>query len=202
MKLQALQPDVQPAEFLIPPEGCTLGRAPTCDIVVNRLTVSRFHARIEFNGMRYVLQDLESANGTFVNEHAIHQSTVLRDQDCIGLGSAAPLIRFLDFDPTQVMQRRTLTYDERSMTFHFLRTPLKLTPVQFRLLLHLYQHAGEVCTRERCAQAIWGHEYEPGMDADALDQVVSSLRSTLRKVEPTANPIETRRALGFILLDA
>jgi DNA-binding response OmpR family regulator len=170
--------------------------------VVNRLTVSRFHARIEFNGMRFVVQDLESANGTFVNEHAIRQPTVLRDQDIIGLGSPTPLLRFFDVDPTQVMQRRTLTYDERAMTFHFLHTPLKLTPVQFRLLLHLYQHAGEVCTRESCALAVWGREYEPGMDADALDQVVSSLRSALRKIEPTANLIETRRALGFILLDA
>jgi hypothetical protein len=202
MKLQALQPDVQPADLLIPAEGCTLGRAPACDIVVNRLTVSRFHARIEFNGMRFVVQDLESANGTFVNEHAIHQPTVLRDQDVIGLGSPTPLLRFFDVDPTQVMQRRTLTYDERAMTFHFLHTPLKLTPVQFRLLLHLYQHSGEVCTRESCALAVWGREYDPGMDADALDQVVSSLRSALRKVEPIANLIETRRALGFILLDA
>lgn len=202
MKLQALQPDVQPGEYLIPPEGCTLGRAPTCDIVVNRLTVSRFHAHIEFNGMRYIVQDLESANGTFVNEHLVQHPTILRDQDLIGLGSPAPLLRFLDFDPTQVMQRRALTYDERSMTFQFLRTPLKLTPVQFRLLLHLHQHAGEVCTREACAQAIWGREYEPGLDADALDQIISSLRSALRKIEPTVNLIETRRAVGFLLLDA
>ncbi len=202
MKLQALQSDVQPAEYLIPAEGCTLGRAPTCNIVVNRLTVSRFHARIEFNGMRFVIQDLESANGTFINEHPIQQATVLRDQDIIGLGSPAALLRFLDVDPTLVMQRRALTYDERTMTFQFLHTPLKLTPVQFRLLLHLYQHAGDVCTRESCAQAVWGREYDPGLDADALDQVVSSLRSTLRKVEPTLNPIETRRALGYVLLDA
>src|SRR5262245_23472508 len=45
-RLIALQPDVQPAQFSLTEDGCTLGRASTCDIVVPRSLVSRLHARI------------------------------------------------------------------------------------------------------------------------------------------------------------
>ena len=43
--------------------------------------------------------------------------------------------------------------------------PLELTAAQFRLLSHLYQNVGNLCTRESCAAAIWGRDYDPGMDA-------------------------------------
>ena len=71
--------------------------------------------------------------------------------------------------------------------------------MQFRLLRQLFQHAGDVCSRESCAQAMWGRDYEPGMDASALDQAVSSLRRALRKANPEAKLIETRRDLGYVL---
>jgi DNA-binding response OmpR family regulator len=85
------------------------------------------------------------------------------------------------------------------MLFSLDNQPLDLTPAQFRLLRHLYQFAGEVCTRESCAEALWSREYEPGLDADALDRAFSSLRSYLRRTAATADLIETRRGLGYVL---
>jgi DNA-binding response OmpR family regulator len=85
------------------------------------------------------------------------------------------------------------------MTFYLEERPLSLTPQQFRLLSHLYQHAGEVCTRERCAEAIWGRDYDPGMDADALDRAIANLRAQLRQVDPDSDLIQTRRGLGYVL---
>jgi DNA-binding response OmpR family regulator len=85
------------------------------------------------------------------------------------------------------------------MTFILNKKPLDLTPAQFRLLHYLYQHAGEVCTRETCAQAIWGRDYDPGLDADALDRAMSNLRGQLRQVDPDSDLIETRRGLGYLL---
>jgi pSer/pThr/pTyr-binding forkhead associated (FHA) protein len=45
----------------------SIGRAKDNDIVVENLSVSRNHARIRFHNGKYVLTDLNSANGTFVN---------------------------------------------------------------------------------------------------------------------------------------
>ena len=54
------------------------------------------------------------------------------------------------------------------MRFSLDQQPIELTAAQFRLLTHLYQNAGNLCTRESCAAAIWGRDYDPGMDAAAL----------------------------------
>ncbi|MCB0104972.1 MAG: FHA domain-containing protein, partial [Caldilineaceae bacterium] len=196
--LLALHADVQPAQSVLEADVYTLGRSPLCQIVVQRATVSRLHAKIEREGLRYLLVDAGSANGTFVNSQRLHAPHLLSDRDLIGLGAATALLHFVDPDPTVIPALR-LHYDERKMLFSLDNQPLDLTPAQFRLLHHLYQFAGEVCTRESCAEAIWGRDYDPGMDADALDRAFSSLRSQLRRVEPEADLIETRRGLGYVL---
>lgn len=196
--LIALHEEIQPGEWILEADVYSLGRSPLCQIVVQRSTVSRLHAKIERDGPRYVLVDTGSANGTFVNGQRLNAPHVLSDRDLIGLGAATALLRFLDPDPTVVPKTR-LRYDERSMLFLLDNQPLDLTPAQFRLLYHLYQFAGAVCTRESCAEALWGREYEPGLDADALDRAFSSLRSQLRRTAARADLIETRRGLGYVL---
>jgi hypothetical protein len=44
-----------------------IGRNPTCDIVLRGPAVSRQHARLNFRDGNWILQDLESTNGTVVN---------------------------------------------------------------------------------------------------------------------------------------
>lgn len=197
-RLLALHEDVQPAEIVLEADVYSLGRSPLCQIVVQRSIVSRLHAKIERDGPRYQLVDAGSANGTFLNGKRLSAPHVLSDRDLIGLGAATAVLRFVDPDPTVVPTVR-LRYDERQMVFTLGNTPLDLTPAQFRLLHHLYQFAGEVCTRESCAAALWGHDYDPGLDADALDRAFSSLRSQLRRIDPDADLIETRRGLGYVL---
>lgn len=197
-QLLALHDDVQPEEYILETEVTTIGRSKTCDIIVLRNLVSRLHAKIERNGPQYILRDAGSANGTFVNTRQIHEPHLLKNDDLIGFGDPTPLLRFLDPDPTFVPTRR-LRYDERTMRFSLNQQPLELTPAQFRLLSHLYQHVGDVCTRESCAQAIWGRDYDPGMDAAALDEAISKLRGKLRLSDPAADLIKTRRGQGFTL---
>ena len=108
------------------------------------------------------------------------------------------VLGFVDPDPTVVPVYR-LRYDERSLTFFLGQQPLQLPPAQVRLLHHLYEHAGDVCTRESCAQAIWGRDYDPGADAEALDRTISNLRSAIRQLDPTADLVQTRRGLGYLL---
>ena len=198
-RLVALTDDVTPGEFLLSGVEHTVGRAPTCDIVVHRQTVSRLHARIVREGPRHVLHDAGSANGTFVNGQQLAGPHLLSNRDTIGLGAAGDLLRFVDPDPTVVPAAR-LRLDERAQLFYLGAQPLELTPGQHRLLTHLYRHLGELCTREACAEAIWGRNYDPGLDAEALDRAVSNLRAALRKVDPGADLLQTRRGLGYVLV--
>jgi DNA-binding response OmpR family regulator len=198
-RLVALTDDVTPAELTLTGAEHTVGRAPGCDLVVRRQTVSRLHARIVREGPRYLLRDAGSANGTFVNGQQISGDHLLGNRDTIGLGAAGELLRFLDPDPTVVPAAR-LRFDERTQTFFLGPQPLDLPPGQHKLLLHLYRHLGELCTRESCARAIWGRDYDPGLDADALDRAVSNLRGALRRADPGGDLLQTRRGLGYTLL--
>ncbi len=196
----ALQEDIEPQTRVLSEEICVIGRSHDCHIIIPRQTVSRLHAQIERRGPRYIIQDTESVNGTFVNGAQIHAPRLLHHQDQIGLGDAAPLLTFLDPDPTIASTRR-LRYDESMMAFFIGSERVDLTPAQLRLLRHFHQHAGEVCTRESCAEALWGRDYEPGMDAAALDRALSNLRRRLREYDPDSEWIQTRRGAGYVLVD-
>jgi DNA-binding response OmpR family regulator len=77
---------------------------------------------------------------------------------------------------------------------------LHLPASQLRLLLHLYQHRGEVRSRASCAEAIWGRPYDPVTDDGALDKVVSKLRRRLAEADPAAAAwVRNRRGVGYSL---
>ncbi len=202
-KLFSLHKNVQPTEFVLKTNICTIGRYAKCDIVVKRQkTVSRLHARIERKGPRYFLYDDNSANGTFVNGSRIHKQYLLKHDDMIGLGSSTALLRFIDPDPTAPAQSR-IYYNERTMVFSLDQHPLNLTPNEFRLLYHLYFHAGDVCTRAGCAKTVWKLDYDPGPDDENLDRTISNIRSKLRRIDPGLKSnaiIRTRRGIGYELI--
>lgn len=54
----------------------TLGRDPSCHLVVNDTFVSSRHARIERKNGTFVLRDLQSRNGTFLNDSRIAEAVI------------------------------------------------------------------------------------------------------------------------------
>jgi pSer/pThr/pTyr-binding forkhead associated (FHA) protein len=199
-QLVATQPDVTPPEFVLTAESCTLGRASTCHVVVPRPLVSRQHARVEWASTRFLLRDLDSVNGTYVNGVRLHAPHPLTHHDLIGLGEATAQLSFVDPEATQVSAGR-LRYDARQLRFYLGQQPVELTPHQFRLLFHLFQHRGRISPREECAEAVWGPDYTPGNDATPLDRLISTTRTALRRLDPEARVIETRPGFGYQLSD-
>jgi hypothetical protein len=63
----------------------SVGRSPDCDIFLDDVTVSRKHAVITEDGGRYVIEDLGSLNGTFLNRRRIERA-VLSDDDELQIG--------------------------------------------------------------------------------------------------------------------
>lgn len=64
----------------------SIGRDSTNDIAVNDAEVSRRHARLTFQGGKYVLDDLGSTNGTFVNGQRLTGPRVLKSGEVVSLG--------------------------------------------------------------------------------------------------------------------
>lgn len=70
--------------FLDKPE-LVIGRSDTTDVRVDQDSVSRQHASIKLESHRYMLQDLGSTNGTFINDMQI-EKRALQDGDLIRIG--------------------------------------------------------------------------------------------------------------------
>ena len=66
----------------------TIGRKSDNDLVLTNAAVSRNHAQIVFNGVEFVLEDLHSTNGLFVNGQIVKGMHTLKNQDMINIGQA------------------------------------------------------------------------------------------------------------------
>jgi hypothetical protein len=67
----------------------TIGRLADCTVVVSDTNTSRHHARISRSGSGFVIADLNSTNGTFVNGERLTADHRLADGDIITVGSVS-----------------------------------------------------------------------------------------------------------------
>lgn len=67
-------------------ESVMVGRDRTCSIVLSHPAVSRRHARITLSGPAPLLEDLQSANGTYVNNARVDRAT-LKPGDIVRFGA-------------------------------------------------------------------------------------------------------------------
>jgi pSer/pThr/pTyr-binding forkhead associated (FHA) protein len=65
----------------------TIGRDPSNDIVLADRSVSGNHAVIRYLGGEWVLADLDSRNGTYVNGAAIATETSISEHDVVQFGA-------------------------------------------------------------------------------------------------------------------
>ncbi len=65
-----------------------IGRKPDNDLVLPDKHVSGYHCKIEKTGeTSFILEDLNSSNGTFLNGYLINTKTILKDGDVIKVGA-------------------------------------------------------------------------------------------------------------------
>src|SRR4051812_47135548 len=73
---------------VLPGQTLTAGRTSQCDLQLDDPSVSRRHCTIELDASGLLrVRDLESANGTFVNERPVKEASA-RPGDLIRLGAA------------------------------------------------------------------------------------------------------------------
>ncbi len=72
--------------------------------------------------------------------------------------------------------------------------PVRLTPVEYKLLYHLVRNAGRLMPHEALLDRVWGSEY--GATNDYLKVYVSRLRAKLEEPEGPRY-IETERGMGY-----
>src|SRR5687768_8749989 len=95
-KIVIITPEGQQEQDLSPINS--LGRHPSNSIQLLDRVVSKEHCRIEARGERFVLRDLGSLNGTYVNGQRVAGERLLSNGDEVTLGNT----RLVFQDPTEV----------------------------------------------------------------------------------------------------
>jgi diguanylate cyclase (GGDEF)-like protein len=68
-------------------KSLSVGRGEDCDIRIQDNSVSRRHAKIEPSADGYYVHDLQSTNGTFVNDKQLDGAWLLQDGDYVRVGN-------------------------------------------------------------------------------------------------------------------
>lgn len=83
--------DVELQRFALQNAVCLIGRAKECDLQVAERRLSRKHCEIHSGNGRYVLKDLGSQNGTYVNRRRIRGTHELRHGDVLNFAEYSVL---------------------------------------------------------------------------------------------------------------
>jgi DNA-binding response OmpR family regulator len=179
-------------------ESIVIGRAVESDIVITSKRVSREHARVRREGWRVMLEDLNSTNGTFLNDERVLAPVALHDEDRITIGDVT-----LVFHDPDITYRDTpfpeLEVDVGAGIVRVDRRMVELSAKEFALLGYLHAHRGQVCSKDDIGSAVWP-EYQEGVYDYQIENLVRRLRAKL-ELDP-ANPqlLLTMRGLGYKLV--
>lgn len=64
----------------------TVGREAICDFIIPDDTISSLHARFSYHHAQWWVEDLQSTNGTYLNDERIYTPTVIVTGDELALG--------------------------------------------------------------------------------------------------------------------
>lgn len=92
-------------EYPITKSPIMIGRENNNDIVIENLSVSRYHVKIQKDENNYVVEDLDSGNGSLLNDKKLTKG-ILRDKDEISVGKHT--IVFLDTGTDQIEESEEL----------------------------------------------------------------------------------------------
>jgi hypothetical protein len=183
-----------------------IGRGNDADIILPERQVSRYHSKIHYRDGRYLLEDLDSKNGTFLNGHQVTGTVPIQDGDEIQIALCVRML-FVGTDATvplsfELPRRESagmvLEEDRRTVSIHGKELDPPLSLAQFRLLQMLYEADGAVCGRDDIIEAVWPGTGGLGVSEQAIDALVRRLRDRLAELDDH-NYIVTVRGHGFRL---
>lgn len=149
----------------------TFGRSEECDVVIQNRRVSRNHAEITYRSGQYLLVDLRSSNGTYLNGTEVAAETVLNYGDEIDIDEY--LFRFSDAQPPRMEESPT-------NILYSLSTPSPgINPTESRLQAVMAVAAS--ISRSLTQEALFN---------DVLKAVMTVFRTANRAFVLTADPAE------------
>ena len=173
-------------EILLTQDVTTLGRTPSCQVVIENAFASRRHAQIIRRDRVYWLKDLGSKNSTLLNNEPVITEMVLNDGAEIRIGEA--IFGFVDLAVTQTYpglaaapEKLRVEINTREVWVHGKKLIPRLSLKQFNLLSYLYLRAGEAVSKDEIIAAVWPESEVEAIYDYQVDKMVSRVRERIGK---------------------
>lgn len=164
----------------------TIGRRADNGVVVASDHVSRYHARMSWDGQQYVIEDLGSKNGTFVGGEPVTERRPLQHGDIVTLAGLTDMALTFDAGGETVTVGREalpaggLWVDTRTEEVWLRGRALDLLPEEYRALALLYERAGEVVDTATLAARAWP-EQGGVTSVEAVNELIGGLRQKIEQ---------------------
>lgn len=196
--------------WLIDNDCVVIGReADLVNLLLPERQVSRKHAKIERTPNGFVLTDLDSKNGTFLNGRQVREPQVLQDGDEIQVALCVK-IAFVGSDATAPLNARPISQgmhaaergiriDKESRRVFIAEQELDppLSVQQYRLLELLIEANGSLMSRQQVVERVWEGENAYGVSEQAIDALVRRLRDRIAERDTEHEYIVTVRGHGL-----
>lgn len=199
--------------WILDQEKMILGRDDTCDLVMPMRQISRQHVVFRrVDDGKYVIEDLESRNGTWLNGNRVEGTFQISDGDeinlamkyrlrFVGSGVTAPVTEGL---PDVILSmggngRMKIDIEARRVFILGVEMDPPLSLPQYRLLELLFINRGRVCSRDEVVETVWPEAMGDGVSEQAIDALVRRLRDRLQEADPQTQYVVTVRGHGFRL---
>jgi len=128
----------------------TIGRSGSNDLIVADKKTSRDHAVVYFDAGHYIIEDLNSTNGVYINDQLIHK-IILKSGDRITLGDTALL--FTQREP-EISLPEKQAFIQKSDLFGWLDAETKLLLAQ-NLLVRVYPKDATVLRQNTLVESMY-----------------------------------------------
>lgn len=196
--------------WLVDNECVIIGReASSANLLLPERQVSRRHAKIERTPAGFVLTDLDSKNGTFLNGKEVREPHLLQDGDEIQIALCVK-IAFVGSDATAPLNARPISQgmkaatrgirvDKESRRVFIAEEELDppLSVQQYRLLELLLDANGMLVSRQQVVERVWEGENAYGVSEQAIDALVRRLRDRIAERDSDHEYIVTVRGHGL-----
>ena len=187
---------------------CLLGKSAEADVVCDNPYVSRRHAQIVQENGGFLIKDLGSKNGTFLNATALGtEAHRLHSGDRIELGRGQVVLRFQEWGttvtlpPVRQASQGDLSVDARAREV-WVRGQ-KLTPPfsrkEFDVLSLLFRRRGEACSKDEIAAAGWPERVGGDVGDQDIEQYIHRIRLRIEPDPSRPQYILTVRGYGYKL---
>ena len=187
---------------------CLLGASTSADVFIDNSYVSRIHAQITQEPSGYMIRDLDSKNGTFVNGTRLQgEGRLLEGGDRVELAEGQVVLRYqvrgvtLSQPSAVAVDDSDLVVDPRSREV-WLKGELLVPPLsrkEFDVVNVLYQRRGEACSKDDIAAGGWPERAGGDVGDQEIEQTVRRIRL---RIEPTPSEpryVITVRGYGYKL---